>query len=491
MKRLPELVALIRHHGYQHVSTSRRNSRHERGRAEGSLRAAHAEVRTADRQQGEFHPTRSSPRIREKARGRRESRRAVTAGACARRPRKDGKVRAQGRDVRDSSASTRWYGPVQPSRTFRPGEVQAGDPQRPRRHPCDAGANAERHPHGQADRATRHRRGDEGQDHPPPALAGGVQMVASGEAEIGIYPTSEVVGIDGISSSGRCRPRFTLRSSMAGGVTEAAPRPVPGGLRRTSWRRRNTVRCGKTAGFEPPHDRMTVTITQIAGGAPKPVFDRLGPLYEKRSGNKLNALYDSMSGIAVRVAAHEALDVLLMPVATIENYIKQGVVQGACTPLANIGLAVGVTAGGPVPDVSTPDALRAALAGGPRRSACAAGGDAERRAERQGDQGSSGLAEQLAGRVLAQSRPRRRPGLIAERRGEPRHLSQERDRQRYRELRLPARCRRRCSSPSPTAPASPRRAKSPAEAAEFIALPDRAGEPQGVARLRFRSAPAE
>jgi molybdate transport system substrate-binding protein len=104
-----------------------------------------------------------------------------------------------------------------------------------------------------------------------------------------------------------------------------------------------------------------VTITSIAGGAPKPVFDRLGPIYEKRSGNKLNALYDSMSGIAARVAKGEALDVLLMPVATIESYIKQGVVQGACTPLANIGLAVGVTAGGPVPDVSTPEALRAAL----------------------------------------------------------------------------------------------------------------------------------
>ena len=106
---------------------------------------------------------------------------------------------------------------------------------------------------------------------------------------------------------------------------------------------------------------MPVTITSIAGGAPKPVFDKLGPIYEKRTGNKLNALYDSMSGIAARVAKGEALDVLLMPMAAIESYIKQGVVQGACTPLANIGLAVGVTAGIPVPDVSTPDALRAAL----------------------------------------------------------------------------------------------------------------------------------
>jgi len=102
-------------------------------------------------------------------------------------------------------------------------------------------------------------------------------------------------------------------------------------------------------------------ITSIAGGAPKPVFDRLKPVYERESGHTLNALYDSMSGIAARVAAHEALDVLLMPVATIEDYVKQGIVQGACTPLANIGLAVGVTAGGPIPDVSTPQALRAAL----------------------------------------------------------------------------------------------------------------------------------
>ena len=35
-----------------------------------------------------------------------------------------------------------------------------------------------------------------------PALAGGVQLVASGEAEIGIYPASEVAGIKGLSIVG-------------------------------------------------------------------------------------------------------------------------------------------------------------------------------------------------------------------------------------------------------------------------------------------------
>ena len=105
------------------------------------------------------------------------------------------------------------------------------------------------------------------------------------------------------------------------------------------------------------------TITSIAGGAPKPVFDRLGPVYEQRTGNKLNALYDTMSGIQARVAKLDVLDVLLMPAAMIDDYIKAGtVLKMGRTPLANIGLGVGIKAGGKLPDISTPDALRETLA---------------------------------------------------------------------------------------------------------------------------------
>ncbi len=105
-----------------------------------------------------------------------------------------------------------------------------------------------------------------------------------------------------------------------------------------------------------------VTITSIAGGAPKPVFDRLGPLYEQRSGNRLNALYDTMSGIQGRVARGDSLDVLLMPVAMLDDYEKAGVVLAAGrAALANIGLGVGIKAGSPLPDISTPAALRQAL----------------------------------------------------------------------------------------------------------------------------------
>jgi molybdate transport system substrate-binding protein len=107
-----------------------------------------------------------------------------------------------------------------------------------------------------------------------------------------------------------------------------------------------------------------VTINSIAGGAPKPVFDRLGPIYERQSSNKLNALYDTMSGIQARLAKHDALDVLLMPVSMLDDLKKAGTVlaQGRAT-LAVIGLGVGVKTGAKLPDISTPDAFRAALSG--------------------------------------------------------------------------------------------------------------------------------
>jgi molybdate transport system substrate-binding protein len=107
---------------------------------------------------------------------------------------------------------------------------------------------------------------------------------------------------------------------------------------------------------------MPITITSIAGGAPKPVFDRLCPLFEQRTGHRVNALYATMSGIADRVCAGDSLDVLVMPVPLIEAYVQDDtVLPGGRMKLAKIGLAVGVQAGTKAPDVSTRDALRAAL----------------------------------------------------------------------------------------------------------------------------------
>jgi len=142
------------------------------------------------------------------------------------------------------------------------------------------------------------------------------------------------------------------------------------------------------------------TVTSIAGGAPKPVFDIVEPRFLAQTGHRHNALYDSMAGIASRVAAREALDLLVMPVPLIEAYVKDGIVKPeGRAALANIGLAVGVKAGSKVPDVSTPDALRRALAAA--RSIV----HAPPNATPSGAQSDKvikelGLADELAGRVI-------------------------------------------------------------------------------------------
>jgi len=141
------------------------------------------------------------------------------------------------------------------------------------------------------------------------------------------------------------------------------------------------------------------TVTSIAGGAPKPVFDILAPCFLAQTGYRHNALYDSMAGIASRVAAHEAFDVLVMPVPLIEAYVKDGIVQPeGRAALANIGLAIGVKSGGRVPDVSTPDAMRRALSAARRivhapPNATPSGAQSDRVIE------ELGLAGELAGRV--------------------------------------------------------------------------------------------
>jgi hypothetical protein len=47
-----------------------------------------------------------------------------------------------------------------------------------------------------------------------PALDGGVQLVVTGQAEIGIYPASEVAGVKGLTVVGRCPWILISRLSM-------------------------------------------------------------------------------------------------------------------------------------------------------------------------------------------------------------------------------------------------------------------------------------
>ena len=87
-----------------------------------------------------------------------------------------------------------------------------------------------------------------------PALDGGVQLVAAGEADIGIYPASEVAAVEGLTVVGSLPPGLDLAIVYGGAATTASATPdvamafvrfMAAAERRAVW---------KTAGFTPPGD---------------------------------------------------------------------------------------------------------------------------------------------------------------------------------------------------------------------------------------------
>jgi molybdate transport system substrate-binding protein len=61
-----------------------------------------------------------------------------------------------------------------------------------------------------------------------PALEGGVQLVASGEAEIGFYPKSEVIDTDGLTLAGPLPAAIQLTTIYGAAVTTASAAPEAG-----------------------------------------------------------------------------------------------------------------------------------------------------------------------------------------------------------------------------------------------------------------------
>jgi molybdate transport system substrate-binding protein len=85
-----------------------------------------------------------------------------------------------------------------------------------------------------------------------PALEGGVQLVASGEAEIGFYPKSEVVNTTGLTVVGPLPAAIQLTTIYGAAVTASSAAPDAGGAfiafmsgpaHRAAWLQ---------AGFDPP-----------------------------------------------------------------------------------------------------------------------------------------------------------------------------------------------------------------------------------------------
>jgi len=109
------------------------------------------------------------------------------------------------------------------------------------------------------------------------------------------------------------------------------------------------------------------TLRLISSMATKPLLADLVALYRQQAPDVLVQV-ESVGGVdaARRVEAGEAFDGVVLASNAIDKLIASGhVLAGSRTDLVHSGVAVAVPAGAPVPDISTEEALKAAVLAAP------------------------------------------------------------------------------------------------------------------------------
>jgi len=94
----------------------------------------------------------------------------------------------------------------------------------------------------------------------------------------------------------------------------------------------------------------------------KPSLEALIPQIEHATGHSVTPHFDSSKRLAEDILGGESFDVVLLTSDVIDELIKQGKVEaGTSVEIARTGIGVGVRAGAPKPDISTPEALKRAI----------------------------------------------------------------------------------------------------------------------------------
>ena len=94
----------------------------------------------------------------------------------------------------------------------------------------------------------------------------------------------------------------------------------------------------------------------------KGAMAQIQPAFEAASGHRLGISFEPPGVVSKRIAAGESFDVIALPREALEAFAAQGIVApGSAREIARARMGVGAKPGAPRPDISTPEALKAAL----------------------------------------------------------------------------------------------------------------------------------
>ncbi len=100
----------------------------------------------------------------------------------------------------------------------------------------------------------------------------------------------------------------------------------------------------------------------LSGGAPKDVFLQLTPAFERQSGHKMDFTFAVLSVLRDKIAAGEKADVLVQPTYILDDNVKSGLARAEHRAvLGLVSINAVVRTGAPLPDLSTPEAVKQAM----------------------------------------------------------------------------------------------------------------------------------
>lgn len=88
---------------------------------------------------------------------------------------------------------------------------------------------------------------------------------------------------------------------------------------------------------------------------------KIKPIYEKKTHNKLALTFATTNQLKDKIAQGAAFDVAVVLPPVTDELVQAGKLEPNLVPLAKSGLGIAFKAGTKAPDVSTPDAFKAAL----------------------------------------------------------------------------------------------------------------------------------
>jgi len=115
------------------------------------------------------------------------------------------------------------------------------------------------------------------------------------------------------------------------------------------------VVCG-TAGAHAAEIRV------IGSPGFREAYNELVPQFEKATGHHVTTIWDGVTNVAKRVWGGETADIVILPVAQIDELMKAGKLDaGARADVAKSGIGVAVKAGAAKPDLRSGETLKNAL----------------------------------------------------------------------------------------------------------------------------------